>query len=229
MPDDDLPQREDALFPGDAQEEDDWKSDAILHMWYPVTPATAAEEVYAYAEGYRRAADIVADYVVEKGAEQDYLIFPIVFMYRQYLELTLKNITRQARLLFGLDADLPFGHDLLALWGPCKELLRRLTPKVEEEDLTAVEYVLDQINGIDPTSEAFRYPLKKEEKEEKGEKKKKREKGGVIPSLAGLRCINIGRVAAGMHSAATFLDGVLMMITVYLDYKYDMDEYTGGP
>jgi hypothetical protein len=214
MPEDIRPHQEDVLFPEDSQEGDGRRTSAELHGWSPLTPTIAAEDICAYSEGYRRAAAIVADHVIENAAEQDFLVFAIMFMYRHYLELVLKDITRHARLLFGLGADLPSGHNLYSLWEPCRGLLKRLKPEVDEEGLAAVESVITEISVLDPTSEAFRYPLKKD---------------GVSPSLPGVRRINIGRVAAGMHKAARFLDGALMMITVYLDYKDDMRDYTGGP
>jgi hypothetical protein len=46
-----------------------------------------------YALGYRTAADALIERVA--GMDQDALVYPIVFCYRQYLELLLKSRHRR--------------------------------------------------------------------------------------------------------------------------------------
>ena len=45
---------------------------------------------YGYIDSYKTA----ADELVEKSGAEDLLVFPVVFCYRQYLELVLKTICK---------------------------------------------------------------------------------------------------------------------------------------
>src|SRR5579864_7802954 len=58
---------------------------------------------YAYARGFRLAAQIIADHAcAERGErysslwhwEQDFLFYPVVYLYRHHLELTMKTLTK---------------------------------------------------------------------------------------------------------------------------------------
>src|SRR5260370_16784696 len=54
---------------------------------------------YAYAEGYRLAARLIADHVIEKRWDTDFLVYPIVFLYRHNVELQLKRLIPQGAFL----------------------------------------------------------------------------------------------------------------------------------
>ena len=51
---------------------------------------------HLYVEGYRRAADRLVETIFEQ--DLDYLVYPILFLYRHYLEVGLKSLY----LLYGL-------------------------------------------------------------------------------------------------------------------------------
>jgi hypothetical protein len=50
-------------------------------------------------QGFRLAADLAVEHVVTTGNDQDSLVYPVVFGYRQYLELRLKGLLRDASRL----------------------------------------------------------------------------------------------------------------------------------
>jgi hypothetical protein len=56
-----------------------------------------------FAEGYKTAADILVKQVVEHSSHQDTLVYPIVFLYQQHIELRFKEIIREGLSL--LDED----------------------------------------------------------------------------------------------------------------------------
>jgi hypothetical protein len=56
---------------------------------------------YPYREGYRRGAGQLAKYVCDEGRDQDFLVFPIVYLYRHHVELALKGILQQLAELAG--------------------------------------------------------------------------------------------------------------------------------
>ena len=90
-----------SLFSGDQ----DWKANACLN-W-------SLDSMGLYIEGYREAADKLVHAVVETGTNQDTLVFPISFLYRQYIELQLKHIIRESRIFLGEGASFPEHHRIL--------------------------------------------------------------------------------------------------------------------
>ena len=64
------------------------------------------------ALGYKYAADILVEALGEEMGQgkQDYLVYPIGYCYRHYLEVRLKEIIQMGGYEY------PKGHDLLCLW-----------------------------------------------------------------------------------------------------------------
>lgn len=71
------PQRGDRLFRGDLR---DWINNACLNVM-------GNGDAYAYKAGYRRGAEVLIDYVCQNGRDQDFLVYPIIFLYRHHVEL----------------------------------------------------------------------------------------------------------------------------------------------
>lgn len=111
----------------------------------------------AYLIGYKSAGDVLVEHVARHELDADTLVFPIVFCYRQYLELLLKDVLREARVYFQVDDPVPNGHSLSVLWGPLRKLLERRWTSGSPEELDAVEDGLRQFDAVDRGSSAFRY------------------------------------------------------------------------
>ncbi len=75
-----------------------------------------------YALGYKDAADILVQFVLKAPGQQDMLVYPIVFLYRQYIELRLKEIIKKGEALLSTFNDIPFGHNIYDLWNKCKKI-----------------------------------------------------------------------------------------------------------
>jgi len=75
------PRKGEKLFRGDLR---DWINNACLRQG----------DDYACREGYRRGAQILVQAVGEKERDQDFLVYPIFFLYRHYVELVLKEIIK---------------------------------------------------------------------------------------------------------------------------------------
>ena len=155
----------------------------------------------------------MAEYINNENRDQDFLVFPIVFVYRQYLELRLKKLIIDFRKLCDEIPEFPKVHDLNTLWTECKRLLEKQEPKVEKNDLEAVSECIQQFCELDPRSEAFRYPIN-----QNGDK--------LLPS--DLKYINIRNLAEIMEKLSYFFEGTEMMVSVYLDNKQDMENYYGN-
>jgi len=76
------PRKGDHLF----VEREDWYSNAVLN--------SRRDNLSLYAVGYKRAGEMLVEAVVQSRKDYDSLVFPIVFVYRQYLELRLKQLIR---------------------------------------------------------------------------------------------------------------------------------------
>src|SRR3989338_9722867 len=76
-----------------------------------------------YVYGFRRAAEILLTHVEEKHTSLDVIVFPTVFLLRHHLELAIKLINRDARLLLDRPRPERAEHRLQVLWDQTKELI----------------------------------------------------------------------------------------------------------
>jgi hypothetical protein len=97
------------------------------------------------------------DHVEITGRDHDRLVYPILFNYRQYLELALKGVIRDARKLLDERGGAPTGHGLTDLWNTARPLLWRIAPNKADLDTTGES--IRRFAAVDPTSEGFRYPV----------------------------------------------------------------------
>jgi hypothetical protein len=166
-----------------------------------------------YATGYKTAADMLATHVVEHRIRQDTLVYPILFLYRQYIELALKEIIRSGLVYLERNRAAPKHHDLGQLWAMAEKLLAEICPGDSVPELKETGRIIKELNKVDPQADAFRYPVNK-----RGEQ-----------SLRGIRHIDIGNVREVAARLAVMLDGATTQIGVYQDWKYDMESYYGTP
>ena len=123
--------------------------------------ATLHHDWDLYAKGYKDAADVLVSYVVDNDWDQYLLIFPILFLYRQYLELRLKELLfASSRLLRHPLPDNWQTHDLLQLWRDVRPKLDQIWPPSDDDsDLDSLESRLQEIERVDPRGELGRYPV----------------------------------------------------------------------
>lgn len=92
-----------------------------------------------YAAGYKLAGDILVQHIIDKRVDRDTLVFPIVFNYRQYLELRCKEIILMGRILADEKAEFPPTHNLHALWTLSRSIIADGEPSADESDLEAID------------------------------------------------------------------------------------------
>ncbi|WP_026894234.1 hypothetical protein [Clostridiisalibacter paucivorans] len=106
---------------------------------------------FGYIDSYKSAADELVELMAP-----DLYLFPIVFNYRQYLELALKNICYQN---LSKDDYQDFirksSHNLLKIWTQSKKFLSR---NLKNKDLDFISEVILFLNNLDKNSFNFRYP-----------------------------------------------------------------------
>lgn len=145
-----------------------------------------------YAAGYKDAADALVMALAERKAPLDSVVYPLVFLYRQGLELQLKLILPLARRLAGKEAVANHRHGLMPLWDELHRHLQQLNPREYNEELPALEDFIRQLDTVDSGSFAFRYPTTK--------------KGEV--TLPELRHVNVRHLSEVMDSVFMLLGGI---------------------
>jgi hypothetical protein len=154
------------------------------------------------AEGYLEATKKLVEPIKSEAIGIDFLVYPIVFLYRQWFELRLKYIIDHGRQLLSQGSGYDKVHELDKLWPVTQEIMEQVWagyPRPAEFEL--INRAVEDFRRFDADSQGFRYPIDR--------------KGN--PNLLGLDEINLGHFASEMDKIARFLDGAASAISVYLD------------
>lgn len=130
---------------------DDWRFNACVDFLF--------DDWDLYAQGYRKAGGILATRLAETGGEEvDFLVYPLVFLFRHALELQLKSVIRWGRrALQKPSSEYPSGHKLFDFWGECRVLAEEFWPSGPSTQLDEIEQTLKEFQKHDPIGQAFRY------------------------------------------------------------------------
>jgi len=140
-------------------------------------------------EGYKKAADLMVEEIIRSRFEGSALVFPIVFNYRQFIELELKYFTSTYGPAFGVQPNWQT-HDLSVLWDLYLEVYDHYD-EVQGTD-KIVASIIREFATIDPQSFAFRYPVDK--------------RGGVVALPHDQ--IDVRGMAEAMHGLHGYFSGV---------------------
>ncbi len=192
----------DSLFSGDK----DWKANACLN-W-------SLDSLGLYIEGYRKAADKLVQDVVETGSSQDTLVFPISFLYRQYIELQLKHIIKESRILLNEGASFPTHHKINDLWNTANSLMAKIIKNYDEtikdyitkDDVGKIKSIITEFVKVDPDSSSFRYP-----EDKKGNR-----------TLQGIEYINLRKLHDQMKILKEKLDKYYLCVSILRDFQNEM-------
>lgn len=109
-------------------------------------------------DGYKQAGDLMVEKAADDRAERYALVFPIIFNYRQFLELSLKY----QLATYGPRVDIKpnwKSHDLAVLWSEFLAMLERYGTADPDEADPVVENIILEFAKIDPGSYSYRYPV----------------------------------------------------------------------
>lgn len=171
--------------------------------------ATGNNDWIIYAGGYYDAASLIWAQTMEDG-RPDFLMYPMLFCYRHFLELSLKAI-----LIAYVPGEKTTGipgvkkHRILELW----KMVRKLTVAAskeagesgESEDLVRVDEVVEAFEKLDPDSYTFRYPVDQQH----------------LPVLDGIKMINTQHLGPIMEDVHTTLSGIT-------DFLYEYNRAVDG-
>jgi hypothetical protein len=106
-----------------------------------------------YREGYFLCAKEAATALrLRKGNNRSAM--PILFLYRHYLEIALKDALDRSKVFDLSQSEKKFGHNLAELW---TESVRVLEVFIDKDWLEPVGSAVDAFNAIDRRADAFRY------------------------------------------------------------------------
>ncbi len=178
---------------------EDWRENACLNF--------LPDHSDGYVWGYKEAADYLASHASENN-KQDLFIYPMMFLYRHYLELRFKVIIIRGKELIGESGSFPHTHKLSELWSQSKAILQKIWNQEIAADFVLVEKIVNDFEQMDSRAEAFRYPMSRA-----GDK-----------YLADVKHINIEIVARGIGEVAGLLEsayaGILECLETKREYKY---------
>lgn len=192
---DNWPRKGEQLFTSDS----DWWHNACLNY--------LKDHWNSYADGYKKAADLLVKHVDNTHSNQDILVYPVVFLYRQHIELRLKILIRDGNQLLDIPEKFPLHHRIDDLWKQCRIILEKVWPTDSAEELEAIEECINQFSEKDPSSMAFRYPTDKD----------------GSPLLPGISHINLRNLAEIITRISSFLDCASMGISEDLSLKHEME------
>ena len=165
-----------------------------------------------YSDGYLLAANKLIKGLINNSSDQDYLIYPIIFLYRHHIELILKEIKKECLIYEeNKNKNEKKDHKLIDLWEYIKPVANDFFDNEyagqdkNKLHMDYIEHVINEITMIDDSSTEFRYPRHKNGKK----------------TLKGITHINFLRMANHMTNLSEDLITILSCINEYNRLKLE--------
>ncbi|NYA15555.1 hypothetical protein [Serratia fonticola] len=188
--------------PGLLASDSDWHNNACLNYM--------PDHGTAYTEGYRQAAEILISHIDASGRDQDFLVYPVLFLYRHHIELLIKQIIGLALQL----ADEPDkyqykkdNHNLNTLWPLAQKLILEVDECYRPSDFKIVKEVVKELHHADERATDFRYARRND----------------GTRSLEGIHYINTRRFGEKMGRVSDLLDAIDNGLQYLLDCKAEVN------
>ena len=110
------------------------------------------------SDGYKTAGDLMVEAAGHDDLARDTLVFPIIFSYRHFLEISLKYLLATYGPTVGIEPNWR-SHDLATLWGSVLQVLERYGTTDPDDADSNVGAIILEFAKIDPASYAYRYPV----------------------------------------------------------------------
>lgn len=121
-------------------------------------PADDRIRLAGMTEGYKKAADLMVAQAEADATTRNFLVYPIIFNYRHFVELSLKYHLAIYGPTVGIKPNWT-SHDLAILWSAFLEMLDRFGTKDPDEVDPIVGETILAFAKIDPGSYSYRYPV----------------------------------------------------------------------
>jgi hypothetical protein len=140
---------------------------AFVAAHNPLENANIADDEFTrlvlMMEGYRKAADLMVAQTISESADRDFLVCPIIFNYRQFIELSLKYIIATYGPVVRVAANWNT-HDLETLWNAFKGVLDAYGTSDPDDADPVVAQLVAEFAKIVPGSYSHRYPVDRQGK-----------------------------------------------------------------
>jgi hypothetical protein len=108
--------------------------------------------------GYKAGADLMVEQSKHSGYHRDTLVFPIIFNYRQFIELSLKYLIATSGHTVGISPNWK-AHDLVVLWRIFLKVFEAYGVDDPNKTDPAVASIVAEFAKVDPNSYSYRYPV----------------------------------------------------------------------
>lgn len=159
---------------------------------------------FVMPSSYSTAAGELLELATSGQGGNDLLVYPIAFLYRHAIELSLKEVIHYARRLEDDGLGVPHGHELDKLWERTSALLQKIAPDRSEPGREEVGRIIAELHELDEKSMAFRY-----DDQEIG----KRLEGPV----------NLRALGETMQRVVSWLEGGVAMLDALIEARAELD------
>ena len=129
----------------------DWAKNAVI--------ATNSDtRAVMMTRGYKKGADLMVNSARNSNFDRDCLVYPIIFNYRHFLELSLKHLIATYGPTFGAEPNWNC-HDLTTLWTQFEKILVGYGTDESETTDKIVKNIVAQFAKIDSRSDSYRYAV----------------------------------------------------------------------
>jgi hypothetical protein len=120
----------------------------------------------SFIEGYRVAAEAVIQGFLDthEWYRDDAMFLPVAYLYRHYLELSLKWHIETGIVWNLVPKKSVKGHSLWALWERARPVVEIIWSSVDHDVLQGAENIIRQMHKVDETGQEMRYALDNEDK-----------------------------------------------------------------
>ena len=193
MRNDDFPTKGDKLFISIDKE----------GKWLP----SGIKDIFKLSEGYRLSAvSLYQEIKKNEWFNRQYLSSAMVFSFRQFLEVRLKELIYLGKRGLFEDPKFKITHNLEDLFQTyVSEILPQVAPTYDTEMVSVVNKLLQEFNFIDPKSMSFRYPVDHD-----------------LNPIHNLQNFDIDNFKEVMDKLANFFDCQLEILQMLEDYNAEM-------
>ena len=157
-------------------------------------------------EGYKTSTLLLLENLTDKKDTNwlkiDSQIYPVLFNFRHFIELILKDTIRYYKLFHREINTYQIGfekeHSLLTLWKTLLPYLIQNTTSIPCEVLNAIENIIEEVESLDRNSFSFRYPFNT------ADNRNKKEIVYSMPSMT----INLTNLSTTIKEAISALEGL---------------------
>lgn len=127
--------------------------------------STSKKSFFSYSEGYRQAGESLYKEIQKcEPFHKRFLTYPMLFCFRQFIELRLKELIFLGKKINDLPENFPLIHEIGKLFDDyVNNILLRIDGNFEENLIANARNLVYELDKLDNKSMSFRYPVLKDD------------------------------------------------------------------